>query len=401
MELPLILDGATGTMLQAYGMPEGVCPEAWILEHPETILDIQRGYLYAGSQVLYAPTFGANRVKLEAFGLEARVAEMNRSLVALSKRACEGAAMVAGDLAPCGVFIAPFGDYTMAHLVEIYQEQAQAQEQAGVDLFAIETSMTLAEARAAFLGVRAVSDKPIFVTFTCDENGKTLSGADICAALVIFQAMGAAAFGLNCSGGPDQMRANIERLNPWARIPLIAKPNAGLPVVRDGETHYDLSAEDFARQTSSLGRAGASIFGGCCGTTEQHIYALARAVYAAAEPWEPSVGDTAKYLATEKALFNLADYPFSPSSIPCSPEMTDDLMDCEDALPIVAPKTAEDVAYIEESQYAAALPLCIQCDDPALLEAALTSYNGRAAVKSALPSAPLRELCSRFGAVIV
>ena len=176
IRFPLILDGATGTELQKHGYAGDVSAEQWTLEHPDVIVGIQRGYVAAGSQVLYTPTFGANRQKLEERGIFNRTADFNRRLAALSRKAADGRAWIAGDLAPTGLFLAPLGEASFEDLVDIYTEQAAGLEEAGVDLFVIETMMTLSDARAAVLAVRSVSDKPIFVSFTCDESGRSLSG---------------------------------------------------------------------------------------------------------------------------------------------------------------------------------------------------------------------------------
>ena len=183
MRFPIILDGATGTQLQKRGFTGDMSAEQWVLEHPESILEVQRAYVAAGSKILYSPTFGANRQKLEDRKIFNRTAQMNRELASLSRQAADGRAWVAGDIAPTGRFLAPLGDAAFEELVDIYTEQAAGLEQAGVDLFVIETKMTLSDARAAVLAVRSVSDKPIFVTFTCDESGRCLSGTDVAAAL--------------------------------------------------------------------------------------------------------------------------------------------------------------------------------------------------------------------------
>ena len=276
MELtfPLILDGATGTELQKHGFGGGNCPEAWILEHPDAIREIQQAYVEAGSDVIYAPTFGANRIKLEAHGLSHAVEDFNLRLVALSRDAVAGKALVAGDIAPTGHFLSPLGDVTFEELVEVYTEQAAALEKAGVDLFVIETMMTLAEARAAVLAVRSVSRKPIFVTFTCDAKGRTLSGSDVVAVLQIMQGMEIDAFGLNCSVGPGEMVTQLRRLYEHARVPLIAKPNAGIPEIRGDATVYNCPPEQFTAHLQEMTEAGVRIFGGCCGTTAEHIAAL-------------------------------------------------------------------------------------------------------------------------------
>ena len=183
IQFPLILDGATGTELQKRGFTGDVSAEEWVLAHPEAIADIQRGYVQAGSQVLYCPSFGANRQKLEEHGIFNKTADYNRRLAELSKKAAEGRALIAGDLSPTGLFLAPMGQASFEELVDIYADQAAGLEQAGVDLYVIETMMTLSDARAAVLAVRNVSEKPILVTFTCDENGRSISGTDITAAL--------------------------------------------------------------------------------------------------------------------------------------------------------------------------------------------------------------------------
>ena len=168
-----------------------------------------------------------------------RTAEYNRRLAALSQEAAAGRAWVAGDIAPTGLFLAPLGEASFEELVDIYTEQAAGLEEAGVDLYAIETMMTLSDARAAVLAVRSMSDKPIFVSFTCDPTGRTLTGTDVAAALTVLQGMGVSAFGLNCSAGPAQMLPLLQRLREYARVPLLAKPNAGMPEIVDGRAVYD------------------------------------------------------------------------------------------------------------------------------------------------------------------
>ena len=198
MELyfPLVLDGANGTELQKRGYDGSICTETWVLEHPEVMMQLQKEYIEAGSNVIYAPTFGANRVKLEENGIFNQVADYNKRLVAVSREAAEGTgALVAGDIATTGKFLAPVGDVTFDELYDIYHEQAEAIADAGADMFVIETIMTVPDARAALLAVRDVTDKPVLVSFTCDEKGRTLTGSDVLAAMVIMQGMEADAFG--------------------------------------------------------------------------------------------------------------------------------------------------------------------------------------------------------------
>ena len=274
MQFPVILDGATGTELQKRGFTGDMSAEQWVLEHPESILEIQRKYVASGSNVLYAPTFGGNRQKLEERGIFNRTEEMNKALAQLSKQAADGKAWVAGDIAPTGRFLAPLGDAPFEELVDIYTEQAAGLEQAGVDLYVIETMMTLTDARAAVLAIRSMSKKPILVSFTCDESGKILSGTDVVAALSVMEGMGVSAFGLNCSAGPEQMLPQLQRLHKYARVPLIAKPNAGMPEIVNGEAVYNCPPEEFVALVPEMLKAGVALFGGCCGTTPDHIAAL-------------------------------------------------------------------------------------------------------------------------------
>lgn len=384
LPLPLLLDGATGTQLQKRGMPSGVCTEQWVLEHPQVLQDIQRAYVEAGSDVIYAPTFGANAASLSHHGVEAgQVADYNRRLVAITREAVGERALVAGDLSPTGLFVIPFGEATFEELVDIYRQQARALAEAGVDLFAVETAMTLPEARAAVLAIREVSDKPVFVTFTCDANGKTLSGTDVLAAMIVMQGMGVSAFGLNCSTGPEGMLEQLRRLTPYAQVPLIAKPNAGLPQVVDGRTEYRCPPEEFTALVEELARAGVRIFGGCCGTTEAHIAALRAAVdrvdfsQFAPPPHDPDVIPC----ATEKeARFITPDVDVG-KTIACSPDLMEDILDAEDE-PTGALKIAilepDDVELFAENQYAITEALCLYSDVPELLEQAVRAYHGRA-----------------------
>ena len=199
---PVILDGATGTNLQEAGMKMGVCPEQWILENPQVIIDLQRKYVEAGSNILYAPTFTANRVKLHEYGLSGKLWEMNQKLAALSKEAAGDKAYVAADISMTGEQIYPIGDMMFEELVDIYKEQAAALEAAGVDLFVVETMMSLQECRAAVIAIKETSHKPVLVSLTLEENGRTLFGTDGATAAVVLQSLGADAVGLNCSTGP-------------------------------------------------------------------------------------------------------------------------------------------------------------------------------------------------------
>lgn len=267
------LDGATGTELVKRGMPAGVCPEAWVLEHPEALAAVQQAYAASGSDLVYAPTFGGNPLKLAEFHLEQRTGEINRQLAEISRRAVPGK-LVFGDIAPTGQLVEPFGPLPFERTVELYKEQVRGLIDGGVDGFAIETMMDLQEARAALIAVRELCDLPTIVTLTFEPGGRTLTGVHPVSALVTLQALGADAFGCNCSTGPAEMAEVIRELKPYAAIPLVAKPNAGMPHLVDGTTVFDLAPDAFAKASVALIDAGANLLGGCCGTSPAHLAAL-------------------------------------------------------------------------------------------------------------------------------
>lgn len=276
---PVLLDGATGTNLQKAGMPVGVCPEQWILENSEVLIDLQKRYVESGTDILFAPTFTASRIKLKEYGLEDHLEEMNRKLVALSKEAAKGTnALVAGDLTMTGEQLYPLGDLMFEDLVDVYKEQAKIIAEAGADLFVVETMMSLQECRAAVLAIREVCDLPVMVSLTYNEDGRTLYGTDPVTAVVVMQSLGADAVGMNCSTGPEAMLEPIAKMAEYATIPLLAKPNAGMPELIDGQTVFNVEPEEFAEVGKKLVEEGAAIIGGCCGTTPEHIRALKEAV---------------------------------------------------------------------------------------------------------------------------
>ncbi len=269
---PIFLDGATGSNLQKKGMPTGVCPERWILDNREIMISLQREFVDAGSDIVYAPTFTANRIKLKEYGLEDKIRQMNKELVALSKEAVGCRAYVAGDLTMTGEQLAPMGRLDFEELIDVYKEQIGCLAEAGVDLLIVETMMSLQEARAALIAAKETCDLPVMVTMTFEADGRTLYGTDAVTAAVVLESLGADAIGTNCSTGPDKMTEVVRRMGEVTKVPIIAKPNAGLPSLdADGNTIYDMGAEEFALCMKALVEAGASIVGGCCGTTPEHI----------------------------------------------------------------------------------------------------------------------------------
>ncbi len=277
----VFLDGATGSNLQEHGMQAGDCPETWILEHPDVFVELQKGYIQAGSDVLYAPTFTCNRIKLAEYGLEDRLEEMTAKLVGLSRRAVEESGTtrqvyIAGDMTMTGEQLYPMGTLSFEELVDVYKEQVRALVAAGIDLFAVETMMSLQECRGAVLAIKETcgDELPVMVTLTFQEDGRTLYGTSPETAAIVLESMGVDAVGVNCSAGPDKMVDLIQRMERMVGISLVVKPNAGLPKLVDGRTAYDMGAEEFSETMLPLVKKGATILGGCCGTTPEHIKRL-------------------------------------------------------------------------------------------------------------------------------
>jgi len=274
----LILDGATGSRLQESGLAIGECPEQFVIDHPDVIISLQNDYIEAGSKVIYSSTFGANRKKLSAFGLADKVFEMNKKLAEISIKAAAGRALVAGDMGATGQFIHPLGELSFEEMVDIYKEQVKGLVAGGVHLLVVETMIDLNEARAAVIAAKEAADLPVFVTMTFDESGRTLTGSSPKAAAIALQAIGADAIGLNCSTGPAEMKQHVRDMKSVLNVPLIVKPNAGIPELVNGQTVFNLKADAFVKDMLALVELGADIIGGCCGTTPEYIEKLSDAV---------------------------------------------------------------------------------------------------------------------------
>lgn len=449
----ILLDGATGTNLQKEGMPAGVCPELWILEHPEALLRLQQGYREAGSRILYAPTFSANRVKLEEYGVREQLAQINQGLVALARQAAGEECYVAGNLTMTGASLAPVGDMEFEALVDIYKEQAAAIAAAGADLFVVETMMSVQECRAAVLAVKETTELPVFVTITLEENGRTLYGTDPVTALVTLQSLGADAFGINCSAGPDALLPVIRELREYTRIPLIAKPNAGLPRLVEGKLVFDMPKEEFAAHMKALVEAGASIIGGCCGTDPSYIAELAKAVSglgpfsgqkgAAGEAPQPSggareagaaqqpSGRARRILTSERGRCEIGlEGPFLMVGERINPTGKKKLQEQLRAgdLTLVGEMAREQAAQgaavldinvgmggidekammeavVDEVASLVDIPLCMDSSSPQVVEAALRRYPGRALVNSvsceAVKIQKLLPVVKKYGAMFI
>ncbi len=438
----VILDGATGSNLSAAGMPVGVCPEQWILENPEALIGLQLQYLEAGTDILYAPTFSGNRIKLAEYGLEEQAEEMNTRLVGLSqeavKRYCalqeekgSGArkVFVAADLTMTGKQLAPIGTLDFEELVDVYKEQLRYVCTAGADLIVVETMMSLQECRAAVLAAKETCELPVMVTLTFGEDGRTLFGTAPDTAMVVLQSMGADAVGLNCSTGPDKMCEIVEKMQSVAEIPLIVKPNAGLPVLKDGKTVYDMTPEQFTEHMKVLLDMGASLVGGCCGTTPEHIRALADCAKEYA-PYVPEAKEQ-RILTTERNLLKIdldgrflvigerinptgkkaLQTELKAGSLEMVRRMAEEQLEQgADVLDINLGMNGIDekamlLQVMEEVEGLVDLPLCIDSSHQDIIEAALRRYPGRALINSiSLEPGKLEQLlpaAKKYGAMFI
>lgn len=272
----LILDGATGSNLMKAGMPRGVCTEQWVCENPKPLIGLQRAYKEAGSEAVYAPTFSANRISLANHQLADKVRELNTRLVQISREAVGKDCLIAGDLTTTGRQEIPYEE-----LLEAYKEQIDAVMEAGADFLAAETMLGVVEPMAVLDAAASLGDIPVLCTLTAESDGSLFFGGNIYEAVETLAEMGAAAVGLNCSTGPDQLAAVTENMKKRVQIPLAVKPNAGMPVIDStGTPVYSMGAAEFAEHMKVLVQKGAGIVGGCCGTTPEYIRLLVQAVKA-------------------------------------------------------------------------------------------------------------------------
>jgi 5-methyltetrahydrofolate--homocysteine methyltransferase len=280
----LVADGATGTNLQAVGLQPGTSPEEWVFDQPGKILALHQAWVKAGSDIVLTCTFGGTRVRLRESRYADRAPELNKRAAELAREAARARAgvLVAGSIGPTGQLLKPFGPLTLDEARATFTEQAQALTEGGVDLLVIETQFALDEATAAIEGARSVSDLPIVISFSFDRGVRTMMGVKPSQVAATFKSMGVVAIGANCGTTLENMQKIVEEYAA-AKSGLIiwAKPNAGLPVTRDGASVYDVTPEQMGEGALHNVRAGARIVGGCCGSTPAHVAAIARAVKSA------------------------------------------------------------------------------------------------------------------------
>ncbi|HIC87883.1 MAG TPA: hypothetical protein EYP04_00545 [Anaerolineae bacterium] len=279
---PLVEDGATGTMLQQAGLPAGMAPEQWVLERPDVIQGLAAAYADVGSEVVLTCTFGGTRSRLREAdpALESRVHEINVRAAQLAREGVAGRAFVAGDMGPCGRMMEPMGDMTYEEAVKLFAEQAAGLAEGGVDLFQIETMSDLQEIQAAVEGARhAAPDIPIFATMTFDTHGRTMMGVTPKQAADLLHGLAVTAFGVNCGRSLEENDAAVMAMvDAYPNSYIIAKPNAGLPELVNGQIVYRVTSTEMARWARKWVEAGVKIVGGCCGSTPEHLRAIVEAV---------------------------------------------------------------------------------------------------------------------------
>ena len=419
---PVLLDGAMGTMLQAKGLPTGATPELVALEHPEWLLDIHSSYLDAGSHIVYANTFGANREKLSHCG--ATVEEVVHAAVFLAKQAAQGRGLVALDIGPIGQLLEPTGTLEFEEAVDIFAQVVRAGVAAGADLAVIETMTDLQEARAALLAVKENSDLPVMVTMTYEATGRTFLGCRPACTALTLEGMGADAIGINCSLGPREMPPLVEELIAWTTLPVVLKPNAGLPHP-DG-SGYDITPEEFAQSLAQCAQLGVQVFGGCCGTTPEYIRLLRDALSQTQVRHVPRqvppavcsatrvvpidrvrvigerINPTGKKLMKEALRRGDVDYMLGQALEQV--EAGADILDVNVGLPDINEKEMM-VEAVKAIQGITDAPLQLDSTDPQVLADALRVYCGKAIVNSVngedATSCHILPLVKKYGAAVV
>ena len=422
-----ILDGGMGTELQKAGLPAGELPERWCLSHPQVVTGIHAAYLTAGSDIISANTFGANALK---FGdaLERHIAAaMDCAKAALETASAGRERFIALDIGPLGKMLRPLGDLEFERAVELFSETIRIGVKNGADLILIETMNDAYETKAAVLAAKESCDLPVLVTNVYDAGGKLMTGADPAAMVALLEGLRVDALGLNCSLGPRQMRPIVEQLLRYSSLPVIVKPNAGLPAVRDGQTVYDVSAEDFARDMADIAKSGARVLGGCCGTTPDYIARLREAVEPvspkAVLPKENTVISSythAVFFEQEPVLIGERINPTGKKRFKqalleqdMSYLLNEGLRQAEagvQALDVnVGLPEIDEAAFMErtvsELQAVTDLPLQIDTALPEALERALRVYNGKPLINSVNGKresmAAVFPLAAKYGGVII
>ena len=421
------LDGGTGTLLQEAGLPLGALPERWNTENAEALIQIHRDYFDAGSNVVATNTFGANVLKFTETELEETVrAAIENVRIAAKQSLGKQEKFVALDIGPTGKLLQPYGDFSFEDAVETFAKTVRLGKKYGADLILIETMGDSYETKAALLAAKENCDLPVFVSCAYGADGKLMTGADSAAMVAMLEGMGADAIGINCSLGPKQMRKTVRALLETASVPVLVKPNAGLPVATENGTRYDVDEAEFAEEMAAFAKQGARLLGGCCGTTPAYIRALVEKTkgialqpitdkgrtcvssYTHAVAFDSPVLIGERINPTGKKRFRQAlqekDVGYVLAEGLAQQEKGAHILDVNVGAAEIDEKI-ELPKYIKELQAVTDLPLQIDTSDPIAMERAMRLYNGKPLVNSvngkAESMAAVFPLIKKYGGVAV
>ena len=427
-----IFDGAMGTMLQQRGLLAGQSPEELNIIMPDVVESVHLDYLQAGADILITNTFGGSRIKLQEYGLEQQLAEINRRAIEIARSACEkhGHGKVAASLGPTGLFVSPVGDVLFEDMYAIYLEQAQAIAQAKPDYFLLETFSDLGEIRAALLACLDAGNReiPVICSMTY-TNGRTLTGVRPSVCAVTLEAMGASVIGCNCSGGPDELMQVVAELAEYTALPLVVQPNAGLPTLVEGTVTYPLDAQSFADAMEQFLPYQVAFMGGCCGTTPAHIQALKtkmaditvasrqvvlqgslscrdHVVTFGGDTLPKMIGERINPTARKKLAQALrdGDYDLIEQDAEAQAEAGAHVLDVN-----VGTHGIDEVQVMTDIvtllQQSVSIPLCLDSTNPTVLEQGLCAYQGKALINSVNGERAsldaILPLAKRYGAAVV
>lgn len=426
----VFIDGAMGTFLQESGLKSGELPESMNIRNPALITEIHKAYIETGCDVLTANTFGANRIKLHGTGYE--VEEIVSAALLHAKVARESVkntkkCYIALDIGPTGKLLEPFGELAFEAAYEAYTEQAMAGEKYGADLVIIETMTDTYEMKAAILAVKENTSLPVFATFSFDEKGKLLTGGDIACAVALLEGLGVDALGINCGLGPKKMKKFIQKISQVSSLPVIITPNAGMPVLVDGKTVFEVTPEDFAADMMEMVLGGAQILGGCCGTTPAHLKKMIElcAAIAPKQVTEKNITVVASYSKAcvigdkpivigerinptgkkrlKEALLK-GDYDYIVEQGLEQQEAGAHILDVNVGIPGIDESKAM-VRCLQDLQMSLTVPLQIDSADAEVIEKSLRIYNGKALINSVNGKADdmkkIFPLVKKYGGVLV
>lgn len=427
----ILFDGGMGTMLQKAGLPTGGCPDYYNISHPEIVQSIHKAYAEAGAHYITTNTFGSSPIKLSDYDLQDKVEEIAKAAVANAKKGGGKQIEVVGDMGPTGKFIAPIGDLSFDEACENYYRLAKALADAGADALIIETIIDIQEMKAALIAAKAAAKLPVFCTMTYAEDGRTIPGTDPITATVFLDALGADVIGANCSVGPDKLIGVAEKIISSTNKPVIIQPNAGMPVLENGETRFPLGPEEFAFYVPEYAALGIDIMGGCCGTTPDHIRALKEAFDKNPEAERKTVKPFTALTSRTKTVFIGDDYAPVKIGERINPtgrkKMREDLqrgsfvsikkeglaevaagadvLDINMGAPGIDQAKAM-VTAVSQLSMLCPVPFSIDSTDPKVVESALKVYPGRPLINS-INGADLEaadqilDLAKKYGAAIL